>query len=205
MMSGFWLIGQPSNVLPRIMIHHLHVPSRMTSTAFQISSIMLFFAFLGHGLLSQMIGRRRAILVGSTAALAGGTLLYYATIAHGLSGGAPVGTAVLAGAFNVLALAPWGVATVYICERFLTHVGASGYGMGYSLAVVIPSFSGLYLLWLGHVMPYVLTPIVLVVIAAVLMIVGALLGPEPRQAELHLPDLGLGRAGSPPGAVPHST
>jgi MFS family permease len=206
MMSGFWLIGQPSNVLPRIMIHDLHVPSQMTSNAFLISSIVLFFAFLGYGLLSQMIGRRRAIVIGSLLALVGGTLLYYATIAVGLGGAAPAVTAVLGGAFNVMALAPWGIATVYICERFPTHVRASGYGMGYSLAVVIPSFSGIYLLWLGHVMPYVFAPIVLVVVAAALMIVGALLGPEPRQAELHLRDLGFGRTGPrASSAMPRST
>ena len=194
MMSGFWLIGQPSNVLPQIMIKHLDVPSRMTSMTFLLSSIVLFFGFLGYGMLSQLIGRRRAIVLGSLVSMVGGAVLYYSTIAHGLVGGSPFVTSLLAGAFNALVLAPWGIATVYICERFPTHVRASGYGIGYSLAVVIPSFSGLYLLWLGHVMPYVFTPIVLIVIAGVLMITGALLGPEPRQAELHMPDLGLPRS-----------
>jgi len=35
-----------------------------------------------------------------------------------------------------------------------------------------------------------LAPIVLIVIAPALMIVGAAIGPETREAELHLPDLG---------------
>ena len=131
MMTGFWLIGQPSNVLPQIMIQHLHLSSRMTSNTFLVSSIVLFFGFVGYGVLSQMIGRRRAIVLGSVVALVGGAAHYYGTIAHGLSGGAPLGTAVLAGAFNAVALAPWGIATVYICERFPTHVRASGYGIGY--------------------------------------------------------------------------
>ena len=46
------------------------------------------------------------------------------------------------------------------------------------------------MLWLAHVMPYLLTPIVLLVLAGVLMIAGAMLGPETRDVELHLPDLG---------------
>jgi hypothetical protein len=46
-------------------------------------------------------------------------------------------------------------------------------------------------LWLAHLMPYLLTPIVLMVFAPLLMIAGALLGPETREAELHLPDLGV--------------
>jgi hypothetical protein len=91
-------------------------------------------------------------------------------------------------------IAPWGIVTAYICERFPTHVRVSGYGIGYSLAVVIPSFSGVYLLWLAWAMPYLYTPPVLLVIAAVLMIIGALSGPETREVELHLPDLGHGAA-----------
>ena len=192
MMSGFWLVGQPSTLLPAIMVQHLHVPSRMTSNGFLFASIALFFAFVGNALLSQMIGRRRAIVIASTAVLIGGPLLYYATVTNALDGGAPLVTTVLAAAFHVLALSPWGIATVYICERFPTNVRASGYGIGYSLAVVIPSFSGIYVLWLAHVMPYLYAPIVLLVLATILMIVGALLGPETREAEMHLPDLGFG-------------
>ena len=71
--------------------------------------------------------------------------------------------------FHVLVVSPWGIVTTYICERFPTHVRASGYGIGYSLAVVIPSFSGIYLLWLPSLMPYVFTPMVLVALAAVLI------------------------------------
>lgn len=205
MMSGFWLVGQPSTLLPAIMVQHLHVPSRMTSNGFLFASIALFFVFVGNALLSQMIGRRRAIVIASLTVLIGGPLLYYATVAHALAGGAPLVTTILAAAFHVLALSPWGIATVYICERFPTHVRASGYGMGYSLAVVIPSFAGVYVLWLAHVMPYLYTPIVLLVIATALMIVGALLGPETRQVELHLPDLGREPIAAPgSGPVPRS-
>jgi MFS family permease len=194
MMTGFWLVAQPSTLLPSIMIQHLHVPSEMTSNGFLFASIALFFAFVGCGLLSQMIGRRRAIVSAATAVLVGAPLLYYTMITNAISGGSPVATTILAAAFHVLALAPWGIATVYICERFPTHVRASGYGIGYSLAVVIPSFSGIYVLWLAHVMPYLFAPIVLVALAPVLMIVGAMLGPETRGVELHLPDLGHGPA-----------
>jgi hypothetical protein len=43
-------------------------------------------------------------------------------------------------------------------------------------------------------MPYLMTPIVLILIAPLLMIAGALMGPETRDVELHLPDLGRGQA-----------
>ncbi|HTV90604.1 MAG TPA: MFS transporter [Stellaceae bacterium] len=190
MMSGFWLVGQPGAVLPSIMIQHLHIPSETTSNTFLVASIALFFGFVSYGLLGQAIGRRRAIVVGALIVLIVVPILYYAMIAYALSGGSLLVTTVLAGATQVVSLAPWGIVTCYICERFPTHVRASGYGIGYSLAIIIPSFSGIYLLWLAHVMPYLYTPIVLVVLAPLLMIAGALLGPETREVELHLPDLG---------------
>jgi MFS family permease len=190
MMSGFWLVGQPSTVLPSIMIQHLHVPSEMTSNGFFFASIVLFFGFVGYGLLGQLIGRRRTIMIAGLVELVVCPLLYYVMIVHAQMGGPAIVTTVLAGAFHVLAISPWGIVTTYICERFPTRVRASGYGIGYSIAVVIPSFSGIYLLWLGKVMPYLLSPIVLLVIAAFLMIAGSSLGPETREVELHLPDLG---------------
>ena len=50
-----------------------------------------------------------------------------------------------------------------------------------------------------------LLSVVLLLIAAMLMIIGTLLGPETRQVELHLPDLGRGPAIAPgPGMAQHS-
>lgn len=56
MMSGCRLVGQPSNVLPSIMIQHLHVPSEMTTSGFFWVSIVLFFGFLTYGIIGQMMG-----------------------------------------------------------------------------------------------------------------------------------------------------
>ena len=78
--------------------------------------------------------------------------------------------------------------TTYICERFPTQIRASGYGIGYSVAVIIPAFSGAYMLALQAMMPYVYTPMVLIVLSGVLIIVGALMGPETREVELHAVD-----------------
>ena len=194
MMTGFWLVGQAGSVLPSIMIQHLHISGERTSNTFLFASIVLFFGFLFYGLLGQAIGRRVAIVIGAVVVLASVPVLYYVLIARALAGGSVLGTTLLAGAVQVLSIAPWGIVTCYICERFPTHVRASGYGIGYSLAIIIPSFSGIYLLWLAHLMPYLYTPIVLVIVAPLLMIVGALLGPETRDVELHLPDLGVAPA-----------
>lgn len=190
MMSGFWLVGQPGAVLPSIMIQHLHIPSETTTNTFLVASFGLFFSFMFFALLGQMIGRRRAIVIGSLVVLIVEPALYYAMIVNATNGGSLGLTLVLAAIFQILLIAPWGIVTTYICERFPTHVRASGYGMGYSLAIIIPSFSAIYLLWLSHLMPYLITPIVLMIIAPLLMIVGALMGPETRDVDLHLPNLG---------------
>jgi len=190
MMSGFWLVGQPGTVLPSIMIQHLHIPSETTTNTFLVASIGLFFGFMFFALLGQMIGRRRAIVVGALVVLVVEPALYYVMIINATNGGSMGLTIVLAAIFQIFLIAPWGIVTTYICERFPTHVRASGYGIGYSVAIVIPSFSGIYLLWLSHLMPYLMTPIVLTIIAPLLMIVGALMGPETRDVDLHLPDLG---------------
>ncbi len=157
----------------------------MTSDIFLGGSVILFFGFIGCGLVSQMIGRRRAIVLCGIAVLIGGAGLYYMLVANALAGASTLETAIVTMAFYILIVSPWGIVTTYIAERFPTHIRASGYGIGYSAAVVIPAFTGLYLLGLSSVMPYVFGPLVLLVAAGLLIITGAALGPETRDVEMH--------------------
>jgi len=83
---------------------------------------------------------------------------------------------------NLIVVSCWGVITTYINERFHTGIRASGFGLGYSLAVVIPSFYVFYQSWLSHVMPSKYTALVLLVIGGVLISVGAAMGPETRDS-----------------------
>jgi MFS family permease len=190
MMLGFWFGAQSLiGVMPGVLIQQLHVPSKLVTDGLLITSFIQFFAFVGIGLLGQMIGRRLAIVLSGIAILVGGTGLYAAAIAHAFSGGGLVGTTAIACLCYLLVISPWGVVTTYICERFPTHIRASGYGIGYSAAVIIPAFSGAYMLALQTMMPYAYTPVVLITLSGVLIIVGALLGPETRDVELHAVDL----------------
>jgi MFS family permease len=185
MMVGFWFASQVSSILPGILINQLHVPDRVTSNIFLAGSVILFFGFVGCGMLSQMIGRRRAIVLCGLAVMIGGTGLYYVLVARALAGAPMMETVIVTMAFYILTVSPWGIVSTYISERFPTHIRACGYGIGYSAAVVIPAFTGVYLLGLSLVMPYVFGPLVLVVLAGVLIITGALLGPETRDVEMH--------------------
>jgi MFS family permease len=187
MMVGFWFASQVNSILPGILIQHLHIPAQLTSDIFLGGSIVLFFGFVGAGLLGQVIGRRRAIVLCGVAVLTGGTGLYYLLVSSALAGAPLAETVALTIAFYVLTVAPWGIVTTYISERFPTQIRASGYGIGYSAAVVIPAFTGFYLLGLSHVMPYAFSPMVLLGIAGVLMVVGALMGPETRDVDMQAP------------------
>jgi hypothetical protein len=83
-------------------------------------------------------------------------------------------------AMVVLAASPWGLLPAYINERFRTGVRASGYGLGYSLAVILPSFYAYYQAGLATFMPFEYTALVLLAIGALLIAVGAALGPRRR-------------------------
>jgi MFS family permease len=195
MMLGFWFAAQSAiGVMPGVMIQHLHVPSETMTNGLLITSFIQFFAFVGFGLFSQVVGRRLAIVVSGVIVLVFGSGLYVAAVSHALAGSSAVTTTFLACLCYMVVISPWGIVSTYVCERFPTNVRASGYGIGYSLAVIVPAFAGFYMLGLAQFMPYVYTPVVLLVLAGVLIILGALMGPETRDVELDLPDLGRGAA-----------
>ena len=126
-------------------------------------------------------------------------------LANAISGGTLLMTMVLYTGALCLTIAPWGIVTTYLNERFPTGVRASGYGIGYSLAAIIPSFFSFYLLALGRLMPYVYTPLVLIVLAGLLQIIGAWLGPETRDVDLAGAPVSGARSRAPePRAAPDS-
>ena len=51
----------------------------------------------------------------------------------------------------------------------------------------IPAFAGAYMLALQHIMPYAYTPVVLITLSGILIVIGALTGPETRDVELGRP------------------
>ena len=74
--------------------------------------------------------------------------------------------------------------TAYINERFHTGVRASGFGLGYSLAAILPSFGAFYQSLLGHVMNPTYTVLPLLVVGGLLITIGGALGPETRDVDL---------------------
>ena len=110
-----------------------------------------------------------------------GTFLYYLLLS------APpqslFAVILLVSAISVLCISNWGLATTYINERFQTGVRASGFGLGYSVAVIFPSFYGFYQSGLATIMPSQYTVLVLLAVGGLLIVVGAALGPETKDVD----------------------
>ena len=112
-----------------------------------------------------------------------GPILYYVLVRSGYRSAWQL--ILLVSLINLCATPVWAIVTSYINERFPTVVRASGYGIGYSAATIIPAFSSFYMLGLkGLGMPYEYTEIVIFAVGGFLLLLGALSGPETKHVEL---------------------
>jgi MFS family permease len=183
MMTGFWLTQNLVTLyLPTTVLHtFLKLSNTQLTLTLLIAYACLVVSYIGSGILGQRIGRRRFFMIlGPCIAIFGSVLLALLVTGTGLSFGMVV---LLVCAFSVLVTAPWGVVLPYINERFHTDVRASGFGLGFSVSVIIPSFYAFYLEGLGQIMPYALASIVLLVIGGILGAVGAAAGPETKDVD----------------------
>jgi MFS family permease len=185
-MSGFWFsIFMVTNVLPSQIKSALGASDSQKTLIQAVMFVAVTLAFLCAGPISQRIGRRRFLMIcGATGAIPGAALfgLLFAARPHNL-----VLVTVVAIVIAVLVISNWGITTVYISERFRTGVRASGFGLGYSLSVVIPSFYAFYQTGLSSIMPSLYTAIPLIALGGILITAGAALGPETRDVDMGTP------------------
>jgi MFS family permease len=184
MMTGFWLTQNIITLyLPTgLLSQTLHLSSLQVTATLLVAYLALFFSYIGAGVLAQRVGRRRFfVVIGVLIATVGARNLYILSDATTLSLPAII---FLVCVLAVLVTSPWGVIVTYINERFATEVRATGFGVGFSLSVIIPSFYAFYMSWLSAFMPLRLTPVVLLCIGGLIGAAGALLGPETRDVDL---------------------
>ncbi|EIC85696.1 MFS transporter [Serratia sp. M24T3] len=183
MMSGFWLTQNIITIyLPTgLLVHTLHLSGLQMTSTLLVTYCVLFFSYIGSGMLGQKFGRRRFFLIaGPLIVVLGSALLYVLTSVPGLSLGSIM---LLVAVLAVLVTSPWGVIITYINERFVTDVRATGFGMGFSLSVIIPSFYAFYMDWLSALMPLALTSVVLLALGGIIGTVGAYMGPETKDVD----------------------
>ena len=183
MMSGIWFASNlASGLLPSALQYQGHVSASAVTGALVIVQAIhsVLFPFLGAW--SERIGRRMFLAwcgVGIGIVCAAG----FATITAGWwRGFLPV--LLLTLVIRLSGGSTFAVTPSYLCERFPAALRGSGFGLGYSMPLILTSFYAYYQDWLGHLMPAGYTAVALLFLGGVLVFAGALLGPETRQVDL---------------------
>src|SRR3984885_6174197 len=163
MMTGFWLTQNIITIFipTTLLLHMLKLPKYTLTSTLLISYAALFFSYIAAGMIGQRIGRRRFFIIV----------------------GPLIAVMALVCVPSILVTSPWGVIITYTNERFVTDVRATGFGIGFSLSVIIPSFYAFYMNWLGAVMPFELTPVFLLAVGAIIGTIGAAMGPEMKDVD----------------------
>jgi MFS family permease len=183
MMTGMWvLLNTVTAIVPPILGTALGLTSLQSTLYLMVTWVLVTVLYVAGGVLGQRIGRRTYLIVATLVGLVAGTL----SIAYlgGLATGPSFAT-LLPALVGVAFIAwPWAAVTPYLAERFRTSNRSIGFGLGYTLGVILPSFYASYLGWFGDLVGARYAPIVLLVIGGLLTVVGAALGPETRHTDL---------------------
>jgi MFS family permease len=182
LMTGFWLTLQTvAAILPGLLGSQVGLSQTNTTITLVVANVVLVGGYLASGVISQRVGRRPFLIVYGLVAAVVGTFLYWVLLS------APPQNLflviLLATVITLLVVSCWGITTAYINERFQTGIRASAFGIGYSLAVVLPSLYAYYQAGLAAFMPFEYTVLVLLVIGSLLMVVGAVWGPETKDVD----------------------
>ncbi len=185
LVCGFWflVLADGGAILPATLVGVVHLAPRAMTVVIMVGSAALFVAYLVVGAISQIIGRRPMIIAMSLLSATLGLYCYHALVSSAHSYGVVM---LLSAIITCTATGVWGIATVYLNERFPTRSRSSGFGMAYTLPVIIASFFAFYQSWLSNIMPYKFTPLVLLGLGALLAFIGAILGPETKDVDLAL-------------------
>jgi len=189
LMTGFWMSLQPTSaILPGLLQKTIGLSGTEATLTLVIAYVLITISFPLLGSFSQRTGRRPFLLVTGAIVTVVAPACYALLVATrpGFAG-----TAVLVVVTTLLGICCWAITTTYINERFQTSVRASGFGLGYSLAVIIPSFYGVYQAGLGSFMPVEYTGVPLMVIGGLLTLIGAAWGPETRDVDFRRDDVAV--------------
>lgn len=183
-MSGVWfMLNAAVSILPGVLLSVRHVNSLSVAYAQLAASLVLALTQIPVGIFGQNIGRRRFLALFGLADLTVGSVSSFLLVRGGSRSTTEL--VVLVTLVIFCAMSIWANITAYLSERFSTGVRASGYGVGYSAAIIVPAFSSIYMLGLRRLgIPYEYTQIVILALGGLLTLVGALAGPETRHVDI---------------------
>lgn len=82
---------------------------------------------------------------------------------------------------QIAAVSGYGPVGAYLVERFPAAVRSSGYGVGYSMSIVLPALYPYYLPPLQDLLGRHEAIALLLVLAGILVLIGGLIGPETNR------------------------
>jgi MFS family permease len=183
-MTGVWfMLNAAISILPGVLLNARHVNSVSVTYAQLVASLVLAVTCIPVGMIGQKMGRRAFLALFGLAGCTVGPFCYYLLVRSGYRNTTELMVLVTLVVFCSMSI--WSNITCYLSERFSTGVRASGYGVGYSAAIIVPAFSSMYMLGLrGLGIPFEYTEIVLLALGGLLTMIGALAGPETRDVDI---------------------
>ncbi|MCA1307359.1 MFS transporter [Microbacterium esteraromaticum] len=177
LMTGLWLFTQMAiPVLTGMLRDAPQVGPPEVAFIMLIATLVSAVSMFTAGVVSQRIGRRRFFVIfGAVALIAAPLAFAWALGSHG----AGLITAVTL--VQVVTVSAYGPVGAYLAERFTTGVRSSGYGVGYSLSIVVPALYPFWLPGLQAGLGPVLAVCAVLAVASALLVAGAALGPEPAR------------------------
>lgn len=184
LMTGVWtVLNVTVTTLPELASAAGGMSSTELTVALAVASLISAATYPLAGMISQRFGRRPFYIgIGVLIAVVGGSTLAVLGSSAGL--GFWASTVLLSLAFTV-GILTFGPIAAHLTERFPASIRATGYGIGYSLALVVPAFFAYYLLGLEALVGPQLAPAALIAIGGLLTAVSAWLGPETRDVDMH--------------------
>jgi MFS family permease len=182
LMTGTWLAtNMEAAVTPAQLKAHLLLSSKQVTLTMLVINASAALSYPLFGLLSQRIGRRRFYIGYGLSVLVVGAGSYTLLMTSNGGLGAALGWGILIGVFTV---GTFGPIAAYLTERFPASIRSTGYGVGYSLALIAPAFYQFYLRQFDGVVPAHLAPGILIALAGVLISLGGFLGPETKDVDM---------------------
>lgn len=182
LMTGTWLAtNMEAAVVPAQLKSHVGLSSSQVTLAMLVINGAAMLVYPVFGVLSQRIGRRPFYIGYGLSVVVIGAGSYTLLMTSDAGFGGTLGYAVAIGVFTV---GTFGPIAAYLTERFPANIRATGYGVGYSLALIAPAFYQFYLSRFDGVVEPHLSPAILLVLAGLLISLGGLLGPETRDVDM---------------------
>jgi MFS family permease len=186
-MTGFWLaLNTTISTLPQVLTKTGGLSSTKVTMVLMVANVILVGGYLLFGVLGQRIGRRPTMMLLGLLITVVSTSAYVLLVQTAPHAGL-IQVGLLATLITVLTVSGWGLLSAYINERFHIGVRASGFGIGYSLAVILPAFYSFVMLWMASFIPYNYTQIPLLALGGLLILIGGAMGPETKDVDIAEP------------------